>query len=512
MQKKIFLYIAIVIGVFTACDDDKNEHLEASFGSNKQTLVVGEKVFFKDESLGNPVKWDWTFEGGTPETSNLFSPEIVYKAPGTYSVKLVVGRGDASSVLEKVDFITIDYPSEMKASFTIDKALGTEEEKFTFTDTSTGFPTSWAWEFISETETIKSTEQNPVMSFPEGVYTIKLTATSPKSTNTVELKDGLTVISKYAVAANMTVSNRNTYAGGSVEFSDASIGIVTSWLWTFEGGTPATSTEQNPKVTYATAGNFKVTLEAKNTEKISTIVKEKYISAIPSQDLIFYLPFNGDYKDVGPHALHPETIGKGDAPLLFNPTLEKGEGTMAVEFTSENANNFSILSMPETDLLDFKTSDFTVSFWVKISDTKSSRAVYHHGSGPNARPDLARKQSWFRFHTSGQYIRFIIEQTGPAGNWTDYTKKSMYDGEWHHYVGVHRGGSTYLYIDGIEEATALDKPIKEIDSSPYFIGCNYQVKNGAMVYENFMKGSIDNYILYRRALSPAEAKDLFDKY
>ena len=44
------------------------------------------------------------------------------------------------------------------------------------------------------------------------------------------------------------------------------------------------------------------------------------------------------------------------------------------------------------------------------------------------------------------------------------------DGEWHHYVCVHTNGSTYLYIDGVKAAEALNKGLKPIDRKPYFIG------------------------------------------
>lgn len=52
--------------------------------------------------------------------------------------------------------------------------------------------------------------------------------------------------------------------GDSVSFADASQGNVTSWLWEFEGGVPATSTERNPTVTYTRKGLFSVALQATN--------------------------------------------------------------------------------------------------------------------------------------------------------------------------------------------------------------------------------------------------------
>lgn len=51
----------------------------------------------------------------------------------------------------------------------------------------------------------------------------------------------------------------NVPEGTTVHFTDLSEG-ATSWLWSFEGGEPATCTEQNPAVTYAAAGSYSVSL------------------------------------------------------------------------------------------------------------------------------------------------------------------------------------------------------------------------------------------------------------
>ena len=63
-----------------------------------------------------------------------------------------------------------------------------------------------------------------------------------------------------AFTSNLTA----TTTGTPVSFTDESTGTPTSWAWVFEGGTPATSTEQNPVVTWATAGQYDVTLAVTN--------------------------------------------------------------------------------------------------------------------------------------------------------------------------------------------------------------------------------------------------------
>ena len=65
----------------------------------------------------------------------------------------------------------------------------------------------------------------------------------------------------------------------TVNFTDLSTG-ATVWNWSFPGGTPSTSTLQNPTVVYNTAGSYDVTLIASNPATFSqgTMIKTAYIN------------------------------------------------------------------------------------------------------------------------------------------------------------------------------------------------------------------------------------------
>lgn len=66
--------------------------------------------------------------------------------------------------------------------------------------------------------------------------------------------------------------------GQTVTFTDLSTNTPTSWAWTFEGGTPATSTEAAPTVTYAEEGTYNVSLTTTNAAGSSEVLtKEDYI-------------------------------------------------------------------------------------------------------------------------------------------------------------------------------------------------------------------------------------------
>lgn len=59
--------------------------------------------------------------------------------------------------------------------------------------------------------------------------------------------------------------------GGQVQYYDQSTGNITGWEWTFYGGTPATSTEQNPVVTYLYPGGYDVSLTVSDGTNQSTV-------------------------------------------------------------------------------------------------------------------------------------------------------------------------------------------------------------------------------------------------
>ena len=83
--------------------------------------------------------------------------------------------------------------------------------------------------------------------------------------------------------ANFTVNDTTICVGSSVNFTDQSTGLVNSWSWTFTGGTPATSSQQNITVVYNTVGLFDVALNVSNGSgsQIKTKLAHIKVSALP---------------------------------------------------------------------------------------------------------------------------------------------------------------------------------------------------------------------------------------
>ena len=73
-------------------------------------------------------------------------------------------------------------------------------------------------------------------------------------------------------------SSITIFEEGSVHFTDLSEG-ATAWEWTFAGGTPSASTEQNPVVTYAEPGVYDVTLTVSDESgATATATRKAYVN------------------------------------------------------------------------------------------------------------------------------------------------------------------------------------------------------------------------------------------
>ncbi len=86
----------------------------------------------------------------------------------------------------------------------------------------------------------------------------------------------------YAPVANFAGDQLIACPGAAVQFTDYSPGQPTTWAWTFPGGSPATSSAQNPLVIYSAAGTYAVTLTVSNSTGTDTATFTNYITIATS--------------------------------------------------------------------------------------------------------------------------------------------------------------------------------------------------------------------------------------
>jgi hypothetical protein len=104
VMKKLLLLIS---GVFIL----HNSYALPIFSVIKTNVLAGDTVEFINESYpANITSWSWTFPGGTPATSTLKNPKVVYAIPGVYSMTLSYSIGSSFTTpvpLTKTDYITV---------------------------------------------------------------------------------------------------------------------------------------------------------------------------------------------------------------------------------------------------------------------------------------------------------------------------------------------------------------------------------------------------------------------
>lgn len=236
----------------------------------------------------------------------------------------------------------------VKTDFTI-KAVNdnfTPPASLQFTNLTTGADT-YQWTFQGGTPAT-STDKNPsVVNYAtSGSYSVKLIASNvdgEQNTKEMTLKIG-----NKLVPAFLAEVVDNLYPPATLKWKNLSAG-GDRLEWTFEGGSPATSTDASPSVVFATPGPHKVSLRlfygSFSQQKDTTIVVEKDLAPAFSYKLS-----PEDYDEEAPLTLTTQNQTVGGVTYVWSavggniitPTDKETaitfpkEGTYTIELRSSN--------------------------------------------------------------------------------------------------------------------------------------------------------------------------------
>ncbi|MDD3137163.1 MAG: PKD domain-containing protein, partial [Methanoregula sp.] len=190
----------------------------ANFTAEPTTGIAPLAVTFTDTSENIPTSWAWTFGDGS--TSTVQHPVHTYASAGTYSVTLAATNAGGSNSTVKSGYITVTSTEPAPiAGFTTSASTGQVPFTVTFTDTTTGNVTAYAWDFGDGSS---STVRNPTHTYlMGGTYSVALTATGPGGSNSTIQSDAISVSA--APIAN------NYY--GSIPLATVQSGTVSGGLW-----------------------------------------------------------------------------------------------------------------------------------------------------------------------------------------------------------------------------------------------------------------------------------------
>jgi PKD repeat protein len=322
-------------------------------------VCFGEVSQFTNQSTTNPAGqpitgYLWNF--GDSQTSTLQNPTHTYTSPGSYNVTLTcyTGIGNCEqSVSHNVMVNTVPVPA-----FSAEDVCFGEATHFINQSTTNppgGTIDSYLWNF-GDGQT--SALQSPVHTYASpGEYTVTLTC----YVGTINCEQSVTQSVGVNTVPVPAFIAEDVCLGQVTHFTNQSTTnppgqVITNYLWNF--GDNQTSTSQNPTHTYASAGNYTVTLtctigETTCQESISHTVK---VHAFP-------------VANAGPD----QSIPNGSSTSL-NGSMSGGSGNLHFIWSpAQYLVNPNVLNPTTVNLS--QTVVFTLSVSDQVSDCESSDQV-----------------------------------------------------------------------------------------------------------------------------------------
>ena len=207
------------------------------------------EIAFENQSVATAAAYSWSFPGGNPTSSNALHPIVRYESSGTYSATLIATNAAGSDTLQQTFTVTVtEFPV---AGFSY---ILQPNGAVLFSNQSQN-AANLIWDF-GDTQT--TNESDPTHTYAaEGNYTVVLTVWN--DCDTVSTQQLIT----YSLSPVANFSVPDTSKGClsvSVPFNDLSSTNVSTWAWTFPGGSPPISVIPNPTVTYSNSGNYTASL------------------------------------------------------------------------------------------------------------------------------------------------------------------------------------------------------------------------------------------------------------
>jgi photosystem II stability/assembly factor-like uncharacterized protein/PKD repeat protein len=98
------------------CPINYNMAPASVFNSNKQLICPTDTVRYYKSIFGNWTSFSWSFPGGTPSTSTLDSPVVVYNTSGTYNATLTATGPGGSTVNVQTNYIVVSVGTPLAVS------------------------------------------------------------------------------------------------------------------------------------------------------------------------------------------------------------------------------------------------------------------------------------------------------------------------------------------------------------------------------------------------------------
>jgi sialidase-1 len=189
----------------------------------------------------------------------------------------------------------------------------------------------------------------------------------------------------------------------------------------------------------------------------------------------------------------PDASGNDLDGYLRGPSSVAGKFGTALSLDGTD----DYVQLPFAEKLAVSSGDFTWTGWFRYGvSTADQPLLWAYNQGD------VYSQLWLRAEPSKNRLRALAQSGETAVVLA--TTKSYNDQAWHHYALARQGSTFTLYVDGVAAATATGAIGSVSPKRPFQIHLGQRLDG----LQN-LKGQLDEFRLYNRALTPAEVSAIF---
>jgi PKD repeat protein len=277
--------------------------------------------------------------------------------------------------------------------------------------------------------------------------------------------------------ADFTVNKTSICVGELLQFTDGTYNAATGWSWTFQNGTPATSTAQNPQVSYDTPGIYTVTLTATDGTSTQTETKTQYIHVLPKFGNLPFLETFENYTDLF-NTPNWEIVNPTDfiSFQIGTTGLSSAKSAYLNNYNSNGSQSDELISaaVDLSSITSSATLSFRFSYRKKATANFESLKVY-------LSKDCGVSWAQRKTLTGSQLSTIVVPSPWIPATPEDWTTIHMTNVTSEYWVDNFRykfkfegNGGNNLYLDNINIYAGLpsDNVVSGIDETPQMNGVN----------------------------------------
>jgi len=318
-----------------------------------------------------------------------------------------------------------------------------------------------------------------------------------------------------------TIDNANI--GTALQLSAGSWGTITSADW--DTSTTYNKTKDTLTITLQTSATISLS-PTRPTITLGGIIKDYYGKVITGS-----MQIGGDFGTnlpdgvVAYYKLDDGT--SGSTPTTATDSFNDNDGTLtntpawttsgrfnnALQFTGGTGTDADYVSMGDVPVVD-NINRLSVEFWMKGGATQKDWAVLVAKADDDQNSGSATNQNAWAIQRAGSTdaLRFgIVKGAGTSSVFYSVVSSAgIFDDKWHHIAAIYNGTDLRIYKDGALFCTPVSASGVTIANSPRSLtigSYNAAAYSGGTNWDaRAFTGSIDDVVLYNRALSSTEVQ------